>query len=71
LTALTAQNTLGVSSIHQIPLEFIEAQFDSIMTDIGAQAAKTGMLWSAEVVKLIARKVKQYQLKLIVDPVMV
>ncbi|HPX12193.1 MAG TPA: bifunctional hydroxymethylpyrimidine kinase/phosphomethylpyrimidine kinase, partial [Syntrophales bacterium] len=46
VTALTAQNTLGVSGIHEVPVPFIEAQFDAVVPDIGVDAAKTGMLSS-------------------------
>ncbi len=72
ITALTAQNTLGVQGIHEVPLDFIEQQFDSVVTDIGVDAAKTGMLANPEVVRLVARKVKEYGMEnLVVDPVMV
>jgi hydroxymethylpyrimidine/phosphomethylpyrimidine kinase len=71
ITALTAQNTLGVDAVHEVPPDFIASQFDSVMTDIGADAAKTGMLSSPEVVRVVAEKVKQYRIeRLVVDPVM-
>jgi len=72
VTALTAQNTVGVRDIHEVPLSFIEEQFDAVMEDIGVDAAKTGMLSNRGVVELVARKVKQYDIRsLVVDPVMV
>lgn len=72
ITALTAQNTLGVHGIHEVPLEFIEKQFDAVATDIGCDAAKTGMLATSDVIRLIARKIRQYGIKkLVVDPVMI
>lgn len=72
ITAVTAQNTLGVHGIYDIPLEGIEKQIDAIFTDIGVDAAKTGMLSQPEVIELVAAKVKQYGLqRLVVDPVMV
>jgi len=72
ITALTAQNTVGVQAILELPLEFIEKQIDSVVEDIGVDAVKTGMLSSLEIVSLVAAKIKQYQIKrVIVDPVMV
>lgn len=72
ITAITAQNTLGVHGIYGIPLEGIERQIDAVMTDIGADAVKTGMLAVPEVIELVADKMKQYGItKLVVDPVMV
>src|SRR4030042_4103061 len=70
ITALTAQNSLGVPSAHPIPLPFIEAQMDAVFTDMGADAIKTGMLWNAAVVKLVAKTIAKYRLqRLVVDPV--
>lgn len=72
ICALTAQNTVGVQAIYDVPLGFIKAQFDSVMEDIGADSAKTGMLASSAVVHTVAEKVKEYKIKkLVVDPVMV
>ncbi|MCK9229753.1 MAG: bifunctional hydroxymethylpyrimidine kinase/phosphomethylpyrimidine kinase [Syntrophales bacterium] len=72
ITALTAQNTLGVQGIYEIPLDFVEQQFDAVASDIGVDAAKTGMLANADVVCLVARKVSGYGItNLVVDPVMV
>jgi hydroxymethylpyrimidine kinase/phosphomethylpyrimidine kinase len=72
LTALTAQNTVGVQGIHEIPPSFVEEQIDSVLSDIGADAVKTGMLANAEIIDVVARKMKQYRVKkLVVDPVMV
>ena len=69
ITALTAQNSLGVQSVYPIPLPFIEAQMDAVLSDMGADAAKTGMLWDGEVVRLVAEKMKQHRVdKLVVDP---
>jgi hydroxymethylpyrimidine/phosphomethylpyrimidine kinase len=71
ITAITAQNTLGVQAAYELPLRHIAAQIDSVLTDIGVDAAKTGMLSSARVVQLVARKVKEYGIEnLVVDPVM-
>jgi len=72
LTALTAQNTLGVQAIYEVPVPFVEKQIDSVLSDIGADAIKTGMLVNAEIVEVVAKKMKQYQVeKVVIDPVMV
>jgi hydroxymethylpyrimidine/phosphomethylpyrimidine kinase len=72
LTALTAQNTLGIQAIYKIPASFVEKQIDSVLSDIGADAIKTGMLVSAEIIKVVAKKIRQYKVdKVVVDPVMV
>lgn len=69
ITALTAQNSLGIQSVYPIPLSFVEAQIDAIFSDMGADAVKTGMLYNDEVVKLVAEKMKHYRVdKLVVDP---
>jgi len=71
VTALTAQNTLGVSGVFEVPVDFVALQFDAVASDIGADAAKTGMLASSGVVRLVARKVAEYRIpNLVVDPVM-
>lgn len=72
LTAVTAQNTVGVFGVEELPLSFIAAQIDAVMNDIGADAAKTGMLSSAPIVALVADKVREHGIgNLVVDPVMV
>ncbi len=72
LTALTAQNTVGVQGIHEVPASFVEKQIDSVLSDIGADAIKTGMLSNAEIIEVVAKKIKQYGVKtVVVDPVMV
>jgi hydroxymethylpyrimidine/phosphomethylpyrimidine kinase len=72
ITAITAQNTLGVTAVHEVPVDLIRAQIDAVMEDIGADAAKTGMLSSAEIVATVADGVKRHGIeKLVVDPVMV
>jgi hydroxymethylpyrimidine kinase/phosphomethylpyrimidine kinase len=60
ITALTAQNTLGVLGIHEVPADFVAMQFDAVASDIGIDAAKTGMLASMEIMRLVAAKVRQY-----------
>ena len=72
LTALTAQNTVGVQGIHEIPARFVEEQIDAVLSDIGADAIKTGMLANQEIIEVVSRKIKQYRVKkVVVDPVMV
>jgi len=72
VTALTAQNTLGVSGVMKVPADFIRAQFNAVSSDLSIAAAKTGMLADAETVLTVARLVKGVNLaNLVVDPVMV
>lgn len=72
VTALTAQNTVGIQGIFNVPANFVALQIDSIMSDIGARVWKTGMLSSKEVINVLADKVDQYKVEsLILDPVMV
>jgi hydroxymethylpyrimidine/phosphomethylpyrimidine kinase len=72
LTALTAQNTMGVQSVHEVPAEFIAAQIDAVCADFQVHGTKTGMLASAEIVHTVVQKVQQCTLgNLVVDPVMV
>jgi hydroxymethylpyrimidine/phosphomethylpyrimidine kinase len=72
ITALTAQNTLGVQGVYEVPEDFVEKQFDSVATDIGIDAAKTGMLANSKIIRVVSKKLRQYGInKLVVDPVMV
>jgi hydroxymethylpyrimidine/phosphomethylpyrimidine kinase len=71
LVALTAQNTVGVTAIHELPAEFIVAQLDAVFDDIGVDAAKTGMLFSRVVIETVADYLEQHPVPLVVDPVMV
>jgi hydroxymethylpyrimidine/phosphomethylpyrimidine kinase len=72
LTAVTAQNTLGVQAVVELPPEFVAQQFDSVLADIGTDAAKTGMLSSIPLVRVVSQKIQEHQLRrLVVDPVMV
>ena len=72
ITALTAQNTLGVQAIQSVPAAFLKAQLQSVLDDIGVDAVKIGMLHSPEVVEVVAWAIDHYQLKRVVlDPVMV
>lgn len=72
IVALTAQNTQAVTAIQPLPISFITAQIDAIFDDFEISAAKTGMLFSAEIVRAVAGKLKAYDVKnLVVDPVMI
>jgi hydroxymethylpyrimidine/phosphomethylpyrimidine kinase len=72
ITALTAQNTRGVTGIHPIPPSFAAEQMSAVLTDIGADAVKIGMLYSAELIKVIAAQLTALGAKnIILDPVMV
>jgi hydroxymethylpyrimidine/phosphomethylpyrimidine kinase len=71
IVALTAQNTLGVTAIHEVPPSFARAQIDAVLDDIGADAAKTGMLFSAPLIEAVADALEPRRLPLVVDPVMV
>ncbi|ERM56933.1 phosphomethylpyrimidine kinase [Vibrio mimicus CAIM 1883] len=72
ITAITAQNTLGVSAVYPLPLEILEQQLDAIFCDIPVLAVKIGMLADAQIIALVAKKLRQYQPKWIVlDPVMI
>ena len=54
IVALTAQNTVGVTAVHELPPEFVVAQLDAVFADIGVDAAKTGMLFSRAVIEAVA-----------------
>ena len=72
ITAVTAQNTLGVRAIHEIPAEVVTAQIDAVLSDIGADAVKTGMLFSAGIIEAVADRLRAFGVtRLVVDPVMV
>ena len=72
ITAITAQNTVEVAEIIEVPPAIVSAQIAAVMLDIGAQAAKTGMLSSAAIVEAVATAIERYQIRnLVVDPVMV
>jgi hydroxymethylpyrimidine/phosphomethylpyrimidine kinase len=72
VTAVTAQNTLGVTGIHEVPSEFVVAQIEAVASDLGFDAAKTGMLASADIVEAVATALEANSVaNLVVDPVMV
>jgi hydroxymethylpyrimidine/phosphomethylpyrimidine kinase len=72
ITALTAQNTVGVSAIHPVPPAFVARQLDDVLEDIGADAVKIGMLHNPEVIRTVAVKLRRHQApNIVLDPVMV
>lgn len=71
ITAVTVQNTLGVTGVHPIPLDIIDAQARAVLDDIGADAIKTGMLGDVNTVALVARLLATYAIPAVIDPVMV
>ena len=73
ITAVTAQNTLGVRAVHEVPVEMIGAQIDAVAEDLGADGVKTGMLSSAAIIEVVSDRIRHWgmQRTLVVDPVMV
>lgn len=71
ITALTAQNTLGVQAIFEVPASFVEKQIESVLSDIGADAIKTGMLFNVPIIEAVSQALGRFgPIKLVVDPVM-
>lgn len=71
ITAVTAQNTVGVSALHPIPTDIVVAQIDAVVGDIGVDAVKIGMIGSAETADAVARYLKRLSVPIVFDPVMV
>ena len=72
ITAITAQNTKGVTQILELAPDLVAAQIDAVIEDIGAHAVKTGMLANSAIIEVVAEKIRQHGLQnLVVDPVMV
>ena len=76
ITAITAQNTLGVSAVHPVPAEMVLAQIDAVVGDIGVDAVKIGMIGSAFAAEQVAQRLEQLkqdqpELPIVFDPVMV
>jgi hydroxymethylpyrimidine/phosphomethylpyrimidine kinase len=72
ITAVTAQNTLGVQGVFELPADFVALQIDAVMSDIGADAWKTGMLSNAGIIAVVADRARRYGVeRLVVDPVMI
>ncbi|HCA4016163.1 TPA: bifunctional hydroxymethylpyrimidine kinase/phosphomethylpyrimidine kinase, partial [Listeria monocytogenes] len=72
ITAITAQNTLGVKAVHKIPVEMIREQCDAIAEDFQVSAVKTGMLADAEIIREVARNIRLHNFpSIVIDPVMI
>ena len=72
LTAITAQNTVGVTDVLELPVSLVESQMKAVMSDIGTDAVKTGMLSSSAIIEAVARRIGGAGIgNLVVDPVMV
>jgi hydroxymethylpyrimidine/phosphomethylpyrimidine kinase len=71
IVALTAQNTTGVTAVHEVPPEFVRAQLEAVFDDLGVDAAKTGMLFSAPLIETVADFLEEHPVPLVVDPVLV
>lgn len=72
LTAVTAQNSVGVQRVETLPPAFVAAQLESVLSDFGADAAKCGMLATAGIIRAVAAKLKEYRVeKLVVDPLLI
>jgi len=72
ITSVTAQNTVGVQGVHDLPPEFVGRQIDSVLEDIAIDSTKTGMLSNAGIIEVVAARVKAHRIeRLVVDPVMV
>ena len=71
VTALTAQNPKKVFSVEPISTDYISQQIDSVFDDYSIKYAKTGLLYSKEIIQLVSKKVEEYNLSIVVDPVMV
>jgi hydroxymethylpyrimidine/phosphomethylpyrimidine kinase len=71
ITAITAQNTLGVQAVHRVPTEIILAQIESVVSDIGVDAVKIGMIGSAEAARAVADYLAKLSIAIVFDPVMI
>jgi hydroxymethylpyrimidine/phosphomethylpyrimidine kinase len=72
VTAITAQNTLAVTAVHEVPTDVVAAQIEAVLSDIGADAVKTGMLSSGAIIEVVVAMLKKHGVRrLVVDPVMI
>lgn len=72
ITAVTVQNTVGVTGVHAMPIDILRGQIDAVLSDIGADAVKIGMLHSGEVIKTVREMLDKYEIRnVVLDPVMV
>lgn len=71
ITALTAQNTMGVQGIYPTTPQFVEQQMNAVFEDFDVKALKTGMLFSADMIEIVAKNLQQKDIQLVIDPVMI
>ncbi len=71
ITSVTAQNTMSVDAIHDLPATMVKKQIECVAKDIGVDAAKTGMLSNEKIIKAVASAITKYDFPLVVDPVMI
>jgi len=71
ITCITIQNTKQVKNIHKLPVEIVESQIDVLYDDMAPVVVKTGMLYDEDIVRCVAKKIREYKMKTVVDPVMV
>lgn len=71
ITAITAQNTKAVTAVHEVPTDIISAQAEAVLSDLDVNAIKIGMLSSAEIIQTISAKLKDLEIPIVSDPVMV
>lgn len=72
ITAITVQNTIGVEAVHPVPVDIVKGQIEAVLSDIGADAVKIGMLQSAEIVQTVAEMLRKHKVgNVVLDPVMV
>ncbi|MEM3061778.1 MAG: bifunctional hydroxymethylpyrimidine kinase/phosphomethylpyrimidine kinase [Candidatus Bathyarchaeia archaeon] len=71
ITSITAQNTVSVTAVRDLDEEIIKAQIDAVVSDIGVDAAKTGMLHKKNIIRCVSREIEEHRFQLVVDPVMI
>src|SRR5262245_51553838 len=72
VTALTAQNTTGVVGIHAVPAPFVRQQIDAVITDVGVDAVKTGMLANRAIIETVVAALSEHRVaRVVVDPVLI
>ncbi|MEM0192833.1 MAG: bifunctional hydroxymethylpyrimidine kinase/phosphomethylpyrimidine kinase, partial [Candidatus Korarchaeum sp.] len=71
ITSITAQNTREVTAVQDVSVDVIRAQIEAVVSDIGVDAAKTGMLHTSEIIRAVAEEVRRHRFPLVVDPVMI
>lgn len=71
ITALTAQNSTGVYDVHPVPPQHVYKQIEVVVSDMDVKVAKTGMLFSSNIIKVVAKAIDDFKLKVVVDPVMI